>query len=128
MRPIRSGGDMEVVNVDPLAVLPVTSPSASATSSRAADFSRRRGERHEQLRSLTTTLACEPTNVVLRAAISTEQARHLSHPATVTRHPGCPVAVTASRPAPAGLGESTEENCVSSRHVPPLVQERPRGG
>jgi hypothetical protein len=120
---------MEVVDFDPLAVLPVTAPSASATFSRASDFSRGRDERHEQLRSLATTLASgEPTNVVHQDAIGTEQALHLSHPATVLRHLGCLVAVTASRPARAGLGEFTDENCVSSRHVPPLVQGRPRGG
>lgn len=82
---------MEVVDVDPLAVLPVTAPSASATFSRASDFSRRRDERHEQLRSLTTTLAAGgPTNVVLRDAVGTKQDLHLSHPATVLRHLGCP--------------------------------------
>jgi C4-type Zn-finger protein len=60
---------MEVVDVDPLAVLPVTA-SASDAFARAADFSRDRDERQEQLRSLTTTLASgEPTTVVLRDAI-----------------------------------------------------------
>lgn len=48
---------MEVVDVDPLAVLPVTAASASAAFARAADSSRDRDERQEQLRSLTTTLA-----------------------------------------------------------------------
>lgn len=120
---------MEVVDVDPLAVLPVTAPSASAIFTRAADFSRHSDERHEQLRSLTTTLASgDPTNVVLRVAIGTEQAVHLSTPGDRAAPPRLLVAVTASQPAPAGLRESTDDNCVRSRHVPPLVQGRPHGG
>lgn len=64
---------MDVVDVDSLAVLSVTT-SASAAFARAADFSRDRDERQEQHRSLTTTLASgEPITVVLRDAIGTER-------------------------------------------------------
>lgn len=45
------------VDVDPLAVLPLTAASARVTFARATDPSRDRAERQEQLRSLTTMLA-----------------------------------------------------------------------
>ncbi len=48
---------MGVVDVDPLAVLPITAASASAAFARAADPGRDLTERQEQLRSLTSTLA-----------------------------------------------------------------------
>lgn len=119
---------MEVVDVDPLAVLPVTA-SASAAFARAADFSRDRDERQEQLRSLMTTLASgEPTTVVLRDAIGTEQALCPSHPAAALRHITCFALVTASRPARAVLGEVTGQSCVICPLVTPLVPGGPCGG
>jgi hypothetical protein len=119
---------MEVADIDPLAVLPVTA-SARAAFARAADFSRDRDERQKQLRSLTTTPGSgEPTTVVLRDAIGTEQALCLSHPAAALRHITCLTVVTTSRPARDVLGEVNGQNCVSSPPVPPLVQGGPRGG
>ncbi len=190
---------MEVVDVDPLAVLPVTAASASAAFARATDPSRDRVERREQLRSLRTTLASvrrlldrceqaatqlaaeldatrggqacsagwavcqgcqgvplscsdgvgqcprcertvqldrgrfacgEPTAVVLRDAIGTEQALCLSHAAAAMRHSACLKVVTASRPARAVLGEFAGHSCGISRHLPglPHLYERPGGG
>ncbi len=73
---------MGVVEVDPLAVLPVTAVSASAAFAGATDPSCDRVERQEQSRSLTTTLAsvrrlldrCEQAATQLVSAL--DSARH----------------------------------------------------
>ncbi|MDQ3326699.1 MAG: hypothetical protein M3529_13575 [Actinomycetota bacterium] len=119
---------MEVVDVDPLAVLPLTA-SASASFARAADFSRDRGERQAQLRSLMMTFPSgEPTAVVLGDATGAEQAPRLSHAAATLRHISRLAVVTGSQPDRAVLSKVAGQSCAIFPPVCPLVQERPRGG
>ncbi len=119
---------MEVVDVDPFAVLKVTATPAGSAFTRAVQFSRDRDERQEQLRSLTTTLASgEPTIVALLDAIGTEPAR-LPRAAAALHHVAGLAIVTGSRPVRTTLGKVTGQNCMSSPPVPPLVQGGPRGG
>ncbi|MEX2289090.1 MAG: hypothetical protein WD794_02030 [Mycobacteriales bacterium] len=119
---------MNVVDVDSLAVLPVTA-SASAGFARGVDFSRGRDERQEQLRPLTTALASgEPTTVVFRDAIDPEQLLLPSHAASALRHITCLAVVSAPRPAQAVLGEVAGQSCMISQQVHVLVPGRPCGG
>lgn len=118
---------MDVVDVDLLAVLPV-SASASAGFARAVDFSRDRDERQEHLRPLMTTLASgEPSTFVVVDAIGAERG------CVCRPQRRCPTSAAswkmiASRPAQAGLIEITEKTSGFRRPVPPFVQGGPCGG
>ncbi len=99
---------MGVVDVDPLAVLPITAAAASATFARAADAGRDLGERQEQLRSLRSMLTtvrrhldlCEQAAARLAAELdSTLSGRRCSAGWEVCRHyPAAPVRRSAGVP------------------------------
>ena len=96
---------MGVVEVDPLAVLPITAAAASAAFARATDPGRHPNERQEQLRSLRSMLTtvrrhldrCEQAAARLAAELdSADSGRTCSAGWAVCQHyPGAPVTRSA---------------------------------